>query len=316
MTRLPGPQSTVRVTVPPYKGWTGKVVRVHAHPIHGLIYEIAATDPVSKQTVHINVNREYLRLLHNDNPVLDPEWEEPPPDPPPPSDLSDNDRVAIRTEPYVDKVGYVWEESFRRSFDDPNKGLWVYGIALDDDEPDEGDIPIEQQLLWVRREDILLLYSDGDFLKEAEEILDDNANRDAASSYSTPSDRDIEKYGNDVFVVANFGDWYGSSGEDMSPSLPRIPRGFVEVKGGGRVPDYEAEIEMESLLEDLTYTMTKKIPKRFHKVIEADIEEWSKEEYKDKNTGGVKRWVYWGASGDVTIYVPKKKAEELEEEGE
>lgn len=71
----------------------------------------------------------------------------------------------------------------------------------------------------------------------------------AAESWSTASEGMIEDYGKDVHVTAEFGEWLAVNGALIMPGkdIPQPPTGFQKTKFGGAIPDFEVEVQMETV---------------------------------------------------------------------
>jgi hypothetical protein len=237
--------------------------------------------------------------------LLDPEWSEPP-EPRPDQTFDENDRVVIVKKPFYDKPGYVWASRLSRNFADPSQSSWLYGICLDE-LPE--DCEAEQNLVWVRPEDVIKLYTDGDMDHAHDEIGSDLGNYEAASSYAN-AEHLHEKYGDEVMALANFGDYWSDG--DMTVKEPggiRIPRGWIETDDGGRAPSVESYFSIDSLIDQMTGELLKKTGDKYEKLVKSDVEEFLHKEYPSWK--GDYYDVAWGVSGNVTYYAPKRLVEKL-----
>jgi hypothetical protein len=133
-----------------------------------------------------------------------------------------------------------------------------------------------------------------DVLRKAETVIENLANDNAASAWSTPSDDMIEEFG-DVYVVANFGDSVAVNGEISMPGEARALRGWEQTDRGGRVPSTEEEVEVETVADivarDLSYDMKRKIPKEL-------VEDILRDEHGDRDH------ISWTVSGETEVYAP------------
>jgi len=137
----------------------------------------------------------------------------------------------------------------------------------------------------------------------ADEILDDQAAMDQAMVWSYP-DSYVEDFGNEVFITATFGDWTAVNGDIRADIDP--PRGYKKTDRGGSIPTADAEIERDSLYDPVHREVEKVIGRPIpEKLVKGIINELYPE-----------RYIYWGTSGESTVWVSKEayKLWEMKEE--
>jgi hypothetical protein len=93
--------------------------------------------------------------------------------------------------------------------------------------------------------------------KEMDAAVQSFAEARAAESWSRASDGMIEDYGKDVHVTAEFGEWLAVNGALIMPGkdIPQPPAGFRKTKFGGAIPDFEVEVQMESVKDFISREM-------------------------------------------------------------
>jgi hypothetical protein len=142
-----------------------------------------------------------------------------------------------------------------------------------------------------------------------EDVMNEMSNVDAAITWSTPSDTDMDKYGEDMIIWAEFG-WANAVNGDIvwadgdyrkglgGSGDVKIPRGYHEVPGGGEVYSMETELSKDHVVDAIVKETGLK---------EEDVR---KAINHDKRLFGDHRDViYWGSSdGDATMYSRKKRA--------
>lgn len=145
---------------------------------------------------------------------------------------------------------------------------------------------------------------------KAEELMLEEANRNAAESWSY-SEPMQDKYGEDVFVVATFGDAVAVNGEIWGGDEdPKPPRGWESVDDGGQIPTgEEAQIEKDSLAERVAFIVSNElarcIPTEAVVKILSDV------------LGDDRDYTYWNSdSGESEVWVSPETLEAYEEERE
>ena len=144
--------------------------------------------------------------------------------------------------------------------------------------------------------------------EKAEELLDEEANEQAAMSlsYAEPM---AEKYGPDVFVVATFGDAVAVDGETWDGDRdPKPPRGWEKVNDGGYIPSgEEAEIEKASLAERLSFIVSKELKRSVSIDVIIQILNLVFEDERD--------YMYWSSdSGEAEVWVSPAAFEAYEKD--
>jgi len=133
-----------------------------------------------------------------------------------------------------------------------------------------------------------------DVLSEAESAIEFLANVHAAEAWSTPTDQDLDDFG-EVYIIADFGGEIAVNG-DYYPDydkIPPVPRGFVFTRRGGRVPTTEEEISLEHVID----LVARELGLR-----EVVVGEILQEEYGEL--------IYRSIDGETEFYVPKGKGDE------
>ncbi len=161
----------------------------------------------------------------------------------------------------------------------------------------------EERELTPFEEDVLSLFDKAvDYLAEAS----------AAQAWSTPGDMDLDTHGEELLIVANFGDWWAANGDlvwadETNPGEPGaygdvgIPSDFIVVSGGGRIPCTEEEISLDHVATRIRLIM-EELPEQYALLghTDADILEI----LLRKNNG--KDLTYTSVSGDATYYARPK----------
>lgn len=143
----------------------------------------------------------------------------------------------------------------------------------------------------------------------AEKIMTQEADRRAAETWSTVHDDLQEAYGDDVWVMASFGDQTAVNG-DLVGGPRKPPRGWVRPENhGGRIYDGgEEEVEMEWLAEVISEQLGNKL---LRPVYPGTVLEILVREYGDKH------YIVWSSSsGDSEVWVSKKALKAYEKEQE
>lgn len=127
-----------------------------------------------------------------------------------------------------------------------------------------------------------------DIVSWIENTLQGFADQNAAMAWSTPTDEMTEEFGPDVTVIASFGDMVATNGD---PGHASVPKGYVLVKGGGRVPVAEEEVLVEQAIHAVAEDL--KIPQKLVKEIAA--------------AEGMKEYAYVSVSGETEVYAKRGK---------
>lgn len=145
------------------------------------------------------------------------------------------------------------------------------------------------------------------YIKALEDAVDYLAEASAAQTWSTPGDVDLEKYGEDLIIVANFGDWWAVNGDLVFEGGPRtrtstpggwndirIPKSHAEIEyGGGRIPTTE-EVGIEHVIDRAADGLG--IPRDHRGLLAA-----ARDVFKGRHDV-----TYTSVSGDATYYANKK----------
>lgn len=148
-----------------------------------------------------------------------------------------------------------------------------------------------------------------DYIKNTlEEVVQEMADSSAAQTWSTPNDQlldNLEDEGYDpdsVLIEAEFGDAVAQNGDlishasgDMPGARKAIPEdlGLNDINKGGRIPSTEEEIDLQHAAKEIARRL-KEDPTEVEKVLRDN-------EYGDQ--------IYWGSSGDTTVWAKKKDIE-------
>lgn len=146
-----------------------------------------------------------------------------------------------------------------------------------------------------------------DVKEESEKLLNEYANERAAESVSYVDHEDaVDKYGDEVFVKADFGDAVAVNGELVSGRRQNPPRNYVLTDMGGRIPGgQEEELDRESLIWPIAAALTKKLHREIY---EETVSEILHKLYP-------KNYVMWGSdNGHVEVYASKRAIREVETE--
>lgn len=105
-----------------------------------------------------------------------------------------------------------------------------------------------------------------DVREESEKLLDEMANERAAESASyIDEENGHEKYGDEVFVKAEFGGAVAVNGEQRSSKYQKPPRNYELTNLGGRWPSgEEAELDKEPLVETIAMTLTERLKRSIY----------------------------------------------------
>lgn len=149
---------------------------------------------------------------------------------------------------------------------------------------------------------------EADVKEESEKLLDEMANERMAESASyVDQENAVEKYGDKVFVKAEFGDAIAVNGElTSSQKHQKPPRNYVLTDLGGRYPSgEEEELEKESLIWEIAQELTKKLRRQIY---EETVSEILDKLYK-------KDYIMWSSgSGHVEVWASKRAIQEAETE--
>ncbi len=147
-----------------------------------------------------------------------------------------------------------------------------------------------------------------DVEEESEKLLNDMANERAAESYSyVDLEEAHDKYGDEVFIKAEFGDAVAVNGELAFGSRgQKPPRNYELTDMGGHVPGgQEEELEKESLVWEIATALTKKLRRQIY---EETVKELLDKIYP-------KSYIMWSSdSGHVEIWASKRAIREAETE--
>lgn len=147
--------------------------------------------------------------------------------------------------------------------------------------------------------------------EQAEKFLNEYANERAAEAHSyIDNERAREKYGEEVFVVARFGDATAVDGEQVfSARHAKPPRNYEITDMGGRVPEgSEEEADIDLIVEVIT--------PRLSEILKYDVPEDVVEETLEL-LYGERDYVSWTSdSGHVEVFASRRaiRAQETEEE--
>lgn len=143
--------------------------------------------------------------------------------------------------------------------------------------------------------------------EESEKLLNEMANERAAESYSYLDLQDAtEKYGDKVFIKAEFGDAVAVNGELVSGRREKPPRGYGLTDMGGHVQDGgEEELFKEDLVWGIANALTVKLRRPMYEETVSDILD---ELYP-------KDYIMWSSdSGHVEIWASKRAIRDAETE--
>lgn len=149
---------------------------------------------------------------------------------------------------------------------------------------------------------------------EVERACDDLADASAAQTWSTPSDTDIEKHGEDMLIIAEFGDWVACNGDVVwakggEPGTGGrvgdvdIPEGFEVFPDGGAVPTTEEHVSVDHVADNIALRLGLKHPFPIEKMLL--IERAVRQRFED-----CKDQIAWGSSGRCTYWAKRKPDEE------
>ncbi len=142
-----------------------------------------------------------------------------------------------------------------------------------------------------------------EILDSLEGAIQSLADSHAAEAWSTPTDEMIDQFGDDVYVMASFGDWVAVNGDLVGPDqpTPKPPEGYELTDYGGHIPEEEEEVEVEAAVRSVAQKMG--IPQeRVQKVADAE---------------GYKELAYVSVSGEAEVWAkPRGKRPEKTESGE
>lgn len=137
--------------------------------------------------------------------------------------------------------------------------------------------------------------------KLAQEMFQEEADRRTAETQSYLHDSYTEKYGDELFIEANFGDAIAVNGDTVyGAKAARPPRGYVKLEEeGGRYPSgEEEEIEFDYIVEGIVRQLGDKYQSLDEKAVSGIIA---------KEAGTANRYVYWTSdSGHVNFWISKK----------
>lgn len=155
---------------------------------------------------------------------------------------------------------------------------------------------------------VILEDLEADVKEESEKLLNEYANERAAESTSYVDHADAqEKYGDKVFVKAEFGDAVAVNGELVSGTRDkRPPRNYELTDMGGYIPGgQEEEIDRESLIWPISVWLTKKLKRSIY---EETVEEILNKLYP-------KSYIMWSSdNGHVEVWASKRAIQEAETE--
>jgi hypothetical protein len=134
--------------------------------------------------------------------------------------------------------------------------------------------------------------------KASEKALDPYAEYNSAQTYSEIEWQEVsERLGDEVFVIAKFGDSLVVNGEIVgSRKKAKPPKGWKKLKEG-RYEGMEAEVDVESLVHEVADLASKELGVRIH---EKTAERLLRQLYPSG-------YAYWNSGyGDVEIWVSKE----------
>lgn len=147
-----------------------------------------------------------------------------------------------------------------------------------------------------------------DVKEESEKLLNEMANERAAESYSYIDLQEAgEKYGENVFVKAEFGDAVAVNGElVLDRKRQKPPRNYELTDMGGRAPGgQEEQLDKEDLIWNIAAALTKKLHRQIY---EETVSELLDKIYPEN-------YIYWSSdSGHVEVWASKRAIREAETE--
>lgn len=176
-------------------------------------------------------------------------------------------------------------------------------------------VDVDEDGFFTCLEPLTVLALDEDFQQlvesKSEAILDQYANEYAAESASYVHEGLEDDFGDDIWIVASFGDARAVNGE-WADEHPKPPRGWKLTDKGGYATGNEAEIEMERMVEELTPILEKELDRTLS---QGTVLETLQSIHTD-----LKDYIYWTSdSGMTEIWVSPaafRAAEKREEEEE
>lgn len=147
--------------------------------------------------------------------------------------------------------------------------------------------------------------------EQAEKFLNEYANERAAEAYSyIDNERAREKYGEEVFVVARFGDAVAVDGEQVFDTRhAKPPRNYELTDVGGRVPEGSEEAtDIELIVESITPALSE--------ILKYDVPEDVVEESLEL-LYGTRNYISWTSdSGSVEVFASRRAIRALETQEE
>jgi hypothetical protein len=225
--------------------------------------------------------------------------------------------VADRTRPGSPGLYALVQES---EWNSKSKELtvWRGPDRADEQVPRERLYPVDCRSVVVDPEGFYDCLPDLDLLKEevvplAEEIMAEEADRRAAEVYSDYMSNEParEAFGDDVWIMASFGDATAVNGETApAPRDAKPPRGWVQSEGfGGHIYDGgEEEVDKEWLAEVIAGRLTVKLLRPIYPVTVHEVLDL---EYPNR------QYLLWSSSsGETEIWVSKKAMKAYEKSQE
>lgn len=112
-----------------------------------------------------------------------------------------------------------------------------------------------------------------------------------------------EDFGDDVWVMATFGDATSTNGERLSDDEePKAPDGYVKTDRGGHIYSEETELDREQFYGPTQHLVELELgrPIPLEQIVKIINKEYPKQ------------WIYWSGSGDSEVWAPASAVEDYE----
>jgi hypothetical protein len=142
-----------------------------------------------------------------------------------------------------------------------------------------------------------------DAVSEIRDAIRDLANMSAAGAWSTRTEEIIDKYGDDVIVLASFGDYWGMNGEVvLEGDIGNLrEKGYRLTNEGGDVPTTEEEVSVEEVIHHASGVRRSTAPSRWDFICDVIEKEFGKEPDD---------YIYTSVSGETEVWAKQQSVEE------